>query len=112
MHLQSSYVLTRCLSSAHHTFAHAFCTLHASTCVLYVQTFLVSGPRGGGQRRVVQRPWPEYVPESSAAVGRSWDTFNLSSLHEARPVRLKKMGYTHSPRTTPRELARLASYPR
>ena len=31
-------------------------------------TFLVSGPLGGGQRRVVQRPWPEYVPESSAAV--------------------------------------------
>jgi hypothetical protein len=93
------------------TLLHA-CSVPCMRPRVYVQTFLVSGPLGGGQRRVVQRPWPEYVPESSAAVGRSWDTFNLSSLHEARPVRLKKMGYTHSPRATPRELARLASYPR
>ena len=97
--------------------AHDTCTLISVVCpcmhvYAHVQTFLVSGPLGGGQRRVVQRPWPEYVPESSAAVGRSWDTYNLSSLHEARPVRLKKMGYTHSPRATPRELASLAGYAR
>jgi hypothetical protein len=35
--------------------------------------FLMSGKLGGGQKRLVQRPWPEYVPESSAPIGRTWD---------------------------------------
>ena len=36
--------------------------------------FLMSGPPKGFQKHVVQRPWPEYVPESSAPVGRTWST--------------------------------------
>ena len=51
-------------------------------------TFLMSGPRGGAER--VRRPWPEYQPETAAAVGRSWTGFNMSMLHENR---------TFSPRT-------------
>jgi hypothetical protein len=35
-----------------------------------------------GQKRLVQRPWPEYVPESSAPVGRTWECHNLSTLRE------------------------------
>lgn len=36
--------------------------------------FLMSGPVKGYQKHIVQRPWPEYVPESSAPVGRTWST--------------------------------------
>jgi len=30
----------------------------------------------------IQRPWPEYQPESSAPVGRRWHSHNLGKLHE------------------------------
>ena len=43
-------------------------------------TFLMSGQ--SPSTKLVQRPWPEYVPESSAAVGRKWEGFNLSSMDE------------------------------
>ncbi|KAL1519265.1 hypothetical protein AB1Y20_022794 [Prymnesium parvum] len=36
----------------------------------------------GRQNLVVRRPWPEYQPESSAAVGRRWQGCALSRLHE------------------------------
>ncbi len=52
-------------------------------------TWLMSGQ--AGSTRLVQRPWPEYVPESSAAVGRKWDNFNLSSLDEGPQSPLRKM---------------------
>ena len=44
-------------------------------------TWLLSGR---DQSFVVQRPWPEYVPESSAAIGRCWAGHNLSDLRESR----------------------------
>ena len=52
-------------------------------------TFLMSAPAFRGQKqppktppKLVQRPWPEYIPESSAPIGRSWSNHSLSNLHE------------------------------
>ncbi|KOO25854.1 proline iminopeptidase [Chrysochromulina tobinii] len=53
-------------------------------------TWLMSG-QSGSPARLVQRPWPEYVPESSAAVGRKWDGYNLSALDEGPQSPLRKM---------------------
>jgi len=36
----------------------------------------------GRQDLLVRRPWPEYEPETSAAVGRRWQGTNLGRLHE------------------------------
>ena len=51
-------------------------------------TYLMSGPQKGGQKRLVQRPWPDYVPESSAPVGRHWGEFGLSKIGEDRNGRM------------------------
>eukprot|EP00322_Chrysochromulina_rotalis_P025272 CAMPEP_0115867904 /NCGR_PEP_ID=MMETSP0287-20121206/21008_1 /TAXON_ID=412157 /ORGANISM="Chrysochromulina rotalis, Strain UIO044" /LENGTH=174 /DNA_ID=CAMNT_0003322523 /DNA_START=44 /DNA_END=568 /DNA_ORIENTATION=+ len=37
-----------------------------------------------GTGNAMRRPWPEYEPESSAAVGRRWDGANLGRLYEHR----------------------------
>jgi len=34
---------------------------------------------------LIRRPWPEYEPESSAAVGRRWNGCNLGRLYEHVP---------------------------
>ena len=51
----------------------------------------------------MQRPWPEYVPESSAAVGRNWDTFSLGDLRRGpakqKPFQSSRRG--HSPPRRP-----------
>jgi len=53
-------------------------------------TFLMSGQMNNS--RLVQRPWPEYVPETAAAVGRKWEGFNLSALEEGPLSPLRKAG--------------------
>jgi len=35
-----------------------------------------------GSGTTIRRPWPEYEPESSAAVGRRWNGTNLGRLYE------------------------------
>jgi len=37
---------------------------------------------------LIRRPWPEYEPESSAAVGRRWNGCNLGRLYEHVPPAL------------------------
>lgn len=54
--------------------------------------FLMSGPMGGGQKHVVQRPWPEYVPESSAPVGRTWNTCTRRPPPHPDPTDLRLRG--------------------
>ena len=67
-------------------------------------TFLMSapafrfGPNHKEPRKVVQRPWPEYVPESSAPLGRSWSNHSLSDLHEGRRYKPTSMGYASPPK--------------
>ena len=68
-------------------------------------TFLMSGPAFRGQKqppktppKLVQRPWPEYIPESSAPIGRSWSNHSLSNLHEGRKYRPAQMGYATTPK--------------
>eukprot|EP00966_Prymnesium_polylepis_P056514 1307623-Prymnesium_polylepis.2 len=53
-------------------------------------TLLMSGAT---QKHIIQRPWPEYTPESSAAVGRHWEGHTVSYLRQDRSpyeVALKK----------------------
>lgn len=39
----------------------------------------------GRMDALIRRPWPEYEPESSAAVGRRWAGTNLGRLYEHVP---------------------------
>lgn len=68
--------------------------------------FLMSGPLGGGQKHVVQRPWPEYVPESSAPVGRTWTT--CTRARKPPPARRPRAASHAAPRSTARSIARTA----
>lgn len=50
-----------------------------------------------GAGNAIRRPWPEYEPESSAAVGRRWNGQNLGRLYEhVQPSQLPMSASTAS----------------
>ena len=50
-----------------------------------------------GRTDMIRRPWPEYEPESSAAVGRRWSGHNLGRLYEHKQPEHAPLQMSRSP---------------
>lgn len=57
---------------------------------------LLMSPRSSVER--ITRPWPEYLPEASAPIGRRWEGTCLGRLHEHKPTSRVHAFPTYTPR--------------